>query len=77
MFIICVPHLVILDTLKDPALAQDVYNHIRTVDATPVIIVGTIDEIADEATRTVPACTPLSTMAFLARELVERYPRRF
>jgi hypothetical protein len=77
MYITYVPHLVILDTLKDSALTQDVYRNIRTVGATPVIVVGTIGEIEDAAARTVPACTPLSTLAFLARELVECYPRVF
>ena len=76
MFINWVPHLVILDALKDPELVQDVYHHIRTVDETPVIVVGTIEEIDCDTTRTVPAHTPLSTLAFLAQELVEKYPRQ-
>src|SRR5437016_2849951 len=82
MFINWMPHLVILDALKDPELVQDVYHHIRTVDETPVIVVGavvgtvmgTVGESNCDMTRTVPAHTPLSTLAFLAQELVEKYP---
>src|SRR5436305_724502 len=78
MFINWMPHLVILDALKDPELVQDVYHHIRTVDEMPVIVVGavagTIGEIDCDMTRAVPAHTPLSTLAFLAQELVEKYP---
>ena len=75
MFITFVPHLVILDALINPVLAKDVYHHIRTVDSTPVIAVGTFGEDECETTRAVPAYTPMSTLAFLARELIERYPR--
>lgn len=79
MFITFVPHLVILDTLINPVLAKDVYHHIRTVDSTPVIAIGAFNEADgetnDAATRAVPAYTPMSTLAFLARELIERHPR--
>jgi len=80
MFINWMPHLVILDALTDSELARYVYYHIRTVDETPVIVVGTIgtiDGVIDcDSTRTVPAHTPLSTLAFLAQELIEKYPRQ-
>src|SRR5579859_1705964 len=62
MFIDYIPHVVILDTLQDPALTRDVYFHMRTVDTTPVIFLGTSSEFADDTTRTLLPSVPMSTL---------------
>ena len=71
LYITYMPDLVILNALTNTALAEDVHYHIRTVESTPIIVLGTQWDADDYATHLVSPYTPLSKLVFLAHELIE------
>ncbi|HLY28575.1 MAG TPA: hypothetical protein VKQ72_19670 [Aggregatilineales bacterium] len=69
MFINYFPQVVVLNALTDPGLIEEIYEHIRSVDSTPVIILATEWGMVDGATRVVRPDIPFSTLTFVIQEL--------
>ena len=64
-FITYFPDVVVLNATTDPALMEDIYEHIRSVDSTPVVILAVEWATDDEATYVVGPDVPFSILTFI------------
>jgi DNA-binding response OmpR family regulator len=73
VYITCAPHLVIVETITHGGFGPEVYEHVRSLDQVPVIMLGKTQERVDDHTYLLPAGSPLSKIVITAQELVEAY----
>lgn len=71
VYITCAPHLVIMETVTKSGFGLEAFEHIRSIDHTPVIMLGNPQEQVDEYTHVLPAGSPLSKVVLAAQEFVE------
>ncbi len=74
IFIHCYPEVIVLNATTDPAFMDEIYEHFRTVDSTPIVILSEESIEVDEATRVVSPDIPFSTLTVVIQELVMIFP---